>query len=169
MWKIADFGFSTETSSKTTMSTELSRGTSGYRAPELSATVSTFSNKVDIWGLGCILYELAVKRKAFTDDWTVRDYAARKKKLVIPLEYFAKEIQRPLANLIHEMLQVDPRARPSAHELLSVFNNLLTSSQIPRFENESLLFCKIYQPLLDDIELTSDLYVENRFTSNLPA
>lgn len=125
LWKISDFGFSTEMSSRTMMLTEKSRGTASYRAPELTAMVSMFSKKVDIWGLGCILYELAVKRKAFPDDWAVRKYAETKQKLFVPLEYFAREIQTALIDLIQQMLQVNPTARPSAQELNLAFTELL--------------------------------------------
>ena len=34
-----------------------------------------YTNKVDIWGLGCILYELCTARKAFSDDWSIMNYA----------------------------------------------------------------------------------------------
>jgi len=150
------------------LSTEFSRGTPSYRAPELKAEVSTFSNKVDIWGLGCILYELAVKRKAFTDDWAVRAFVETKQKLVVRLEYFGNEIQTPLTNLIHEMLQVNPRLRPSALQLHAVFSDLLKASPGPRtHESGSPLLSKIFQPLSNDTDQSS-VYVETPFTSNLP-
>src|SRR5271170_1771242 len=59
-WKIADFGFSTNRSSKTTMVIQKGRGTPSYRAPELLTftNVATFNDRVDIWALGCILFEL---------------------------------------------------------------------------------------------------------------
>ena len=63
-WKLADFGFTSEGTSRSVRSSSLSRGTPGYRAPELlSDTKSVFNNKVDIWSMGCILYELAVGQK----------------------------------------------------------------------------------------------------------
>jgi serine/threonine protein kinase len=104
--------------------------------------------------LGCILYELAVKRKAFTDDWVVREYADRKQKLFVPSEYFANEIQIPLTNLIHEMLQVNPRERPSAKELHVVLMSL-ASMPTPIFDTKSPLFCKIYRPLSDAVAQSS--------------
>lgn len=134
------------------MFTEHQRGTSCYRAPELTAEVSTFSNKVDIWGLGCILYELAVKEKAFEDDWVVRQYATKKLKLDVQLKYFVSDIQTLITNLIHEMLQVNPRARPNAQELHALFVILIDASSIPTLERDNPLLSKIRQPLHDDRE-----------------
>lgn len=144
------------------MSTEYSRGTNSYRAPELTAEVSTFSSKVDIWGLGCILYELAVRRKAFADDWSVSQYEKRKQKPLVRLEYFVKEIQTPLTNLIYEMLEVNPRARPSAQELQAVFAKLLTFPHTPSSGIESFLFSKIFEPVSDEIktDLENTTYVQ---------
>lgn len=134
------------------MSTEQSRGTPSYRAPELIAEVSTFSNRVDIWGLGCILYELVARKKAFTDDWSIREYERRKLKLIVPLMYFVEtEIRTPLTNLIHEMLKIDPMARPSAQELYALFDILIDSpSAISTFKGDNSLLSRICGPLHDD-------------------
>jgi len=56
--------------------TEFSRGTSGYRAPEmLTGTRLVFNNKVDIWAFGCILHEAATGRKLFETDFAVAQRA----------------------------------------------------------------------------------------------
>src|SRR5271170_3594529 len=75
-WKLADFGLSCEGSSKTNRPTQYGRSTPGYRAPELleSDGDATYTNKVDIWALGCILYELATRKRAFKNDWEVFQY-----------------------------------------------------------------------------------------------
>ena len=71
---ITDFGLCSEGGSKVARTTVYSRGTASYRAPELLSAKPLYSNRVDIWALGCILYELAFDRKAFHDDWNVREY-----------------------------------------------------------------------------------------------
>jgi len=65
-WKIADFGACAEGSSNALYVTSNGRGTSGYRAPELLRNQYTYNNKADIWGLGCILYELFSGTKLFS-------------------------------------------------------------------------------------------------------
>jgi serine/threonine protein kinase len=57
-----------------------SRGTVGYRAPEpiqYHGFPNKYTNKVDIWALGCILYELVLGKQAFRDDLTVIEYHDR--------------------------------------------------------------------------------------------
>ena len=71
LWKLADFGLSVDGLSNTT---KYSRGTPGYRAPELLAMEEEpawYTNKVDIWAMGCILYELATGQRPFKSDLAV--------------------------------------------------------------------------------------------------
>jgi serine/threonine protein kinase len=51
-------------------------GTPGYRPPELVRNENVqYINKVDIWGLGCILFEVEKGKKVFPTDIAVHDYA----------------------------------------------------------------------------------------------
>ena len=135
------------------MSTELGRGSPSYRAPELIAEVSTFSNRADIWGLGRILFELAVKRKAFMDDWAVREYTVSKPKLDVPLEAIVEgDILTLLTNLIREMLRINPRARPDAQDLKELFNILVDNKPITALNSDNPLHSKIYRHLSEDDE-----------------
>lgn len=107
-----------------------------------------------------------MKRKAFEDDWAVRDYAVKKLKLLVPLEYFVSEIQIPLTNLIREMLHINPNARPNALELHEVFTNLLNALPISTLESEITLFSKIFRLVSDDVESHEDqhtVYVKTLF------
>src|SRR5271170_964249 len=75
-WKIGDFGLSSKATSRHLVMTQYSRGTPSYRAPELLRdSDSTYNNKVDIWALGCIVYELITRERAFSGDWAVSEYA----------------------------------------------------------------------------------------------
>jgi len=70
IWKVADFGITTPGTSKNLIATNEKRGTLHYLAPELIAAqpgVPSYTNKVDIWSLGAILYELFTRRRAFAE------------------------------------------------------------------------------------------------------
>jgi serine/threonine protein kinase len=69
-WKIADFGATSEATSKTLATTSKGWGTSIYRGPEI-IQYSSFNTKSDIWAFGCIAFELFTKEKAFQGDWEV--------------------------------------------------------------------------------------------------
>jgi serine/threonine protein kinase len=80
-WKIADFGCATVATS--TNSRCSSRGTTSYRAPETILESGGDSYKIDIWSLGCILFELATYCKAFSGDLSVYKYASGQSELVV--------------------------------------------------------------------------------------
>jgi serine/threonine protein kinase len=143
-------------STRTEKTTQFSRGTPSYRAPELlREDAATFSNKVDIWALGCILYELAIGKKAFLNDHGVHEYTWSKRNLDVPLpDYIEEDAHNPLINLIREMLHIDPKHRPTSdrlHKLFEVLNNM--GSKAFTSETDPLI-SKICQPLSseDDIE-----------------
>ena len=74
-WKIADLGFACEGTSRDPRTSLISRGTPGYPAPELvDGEFEIYTNKVDIWALGCIFYETMFKAKAFGNDGAVMAY-----------------------------------------------------------------------------------------------
>src|SRR5271167_2017073 len=70
LWKLTDFGLTSEATASRLHSTTSARGSPGYRAPELGIS-NKFSNKVDIWSMGCLLYELATGKQAFLTDFAV--------------------------------------------------------------------------------------------------
>jgi serine/threonine protein kinase len=65
---VVDFGLTSEGTANRAQTTVNARGTPGYVAPELLATKAIYTNNVDIWSIGCILYELCEGRKAFSYD-----------------------------------------------------------------------------------------------------
>lgn len=152
-------------SSKTAKTTQFARGTTGYRAPELVYEERTFTKKVDIWALGCILYELVVGKKVFPFDFDTREYAAAKKMLQVPLPNSIEDnVRSPLSNLIREMLRINPNDRPSAEELNELFGILTdigSSAVMP--ESENPVISKICQPwakenIIQEVEVESVTY-----------
>jgi|SRR5277367_3205256 len=127
-WKIADFGLTSEGSSQKACSTRYSRGTPGYRAPELLREDGKYTNKVDIWALGCILYELVFETKAFQSDWDVQyskcnDSLRERLRLLTETERNPDMTAKSFASKIMcEMLDIDPSKRPSAEQVHRIFS-----------------------------------------------
>jgi serine/threonine protein kinase len=101
------------------------RGTEGYRAPELMTEQPAYTDKVDIWAIGCIMYELVTGRKCFVNDVQIWNYYVGTNRLE-PIQYpsiFEGQDVSP-ARLIGEALRRDPRQRPSARQLVRHFQDL---------------------------------------------
>jgi serine/threonine protein kinase len=102
------------------MVTRYSRGTSSYRAPEMLREASTFNNKVDIWALGCVFYEIIFLTKAFNNDFAVReqngeDFVIPSESLMITNGYWLGVF----GNIIKDMLKQESSQRPTAREILN--------------------------------------------------
>jgi serine/threonine protein kinase len=128
VWKLADFGLSSEGSSKGYLRTKDSSGTPGYRAPELmdsGGDPAMYNNRVDIWAMGCILYELVTGVRAFKSDWHVLNHGFLKKNMEVVLDAsFDVHSVQIITKHIVDMLQIDPSDRPSASTMSKKFDQL---------------------------------------------
>src|SRR5579859_6014508 len=95
LWKLTDFGLASETTASQLHDTTSARGSDGYRSPELASDYK-FSTQVDIWTMGCLLYELAVGKRAFYNDYAVLQYCERNDPFVVCLDNFRDEEAKPL-------------------------------------------------------------------------
>jgi serine/threonine protein kinase len=120
---LTDFGLASETTASQLHDTTSARGSDGYRSPELASDYK-FSTKVDIWTMGCLLYELAVGRRAFCNDYAVLQYCERNEPFLICLDSFRDETAKPvISGAISRMLQKDPSQRPTAAALYDEFSS----------------------------------------------
>lgn len=83
--KLADFGFARSMSYNTIVLTSI-KGTPLYMAPEL-VQERAYDNRVDLWSLGCILYELYYGKPPF---YTNNLFALIKKIVCEPVKFDAK-------------------------------------------------------------------------------
>lgn len=127
-WKIADFGFTSAGSSNNVFVSQFSRGTSSYRAPELIRE-GRYTTKVDIWALGCIVYEIVTQLKAFHDDWQVLRYADARIPLNLPaIKDHIGPSSEFFRSLTDKTLNWEWAQRPSAQDLFhGEFRNFNTS------------------------------------------
>ena len=129
LWKICDFATTGEGTSHSAITTEYARGVPGYRAPELLPQDPKYSNKSDIWALGCILYEMLTRRRAFSSDFQVYQWMHSSEEFdlstLLP-EYSSWR------TLIRRMLQLDPTLRPRASVILLQLRkeSQVTASQV---------------------------------------
>jgi serine/threonine protein kinase len=120
-WKLADFGSAAEATSKRLVTTRYSRGTQGYRAPEV-LNRSYYNKKADIFALGCVIYETITYQKLFRSDWDIANYATD---TVLDMAQFDNPMHRfRLAGLIEELIAVQPEKRPMAREVRDHLCNL---------------------------------------------
>jgi ankyrin repeat protein len=128
-WKITDFGLASVATSKKAVTTRYSRGTEGYRAPELLQEDAKFTKMVDIWALACILYELTTGKKAFRNDFIVREFRS-----VASLEDtgsgILQSIESHLFECLREMLNIDPQRRPRIITLRRLFESGIILDQL---------------------------------------
>ena len=109
--------------STTTFHTQVS--TPLYGAPEVlgldsSSETSDYTNSVDIWSLGCVIFELLVGRRLFVSVGQVSRYFFKKwpfpedelKRLSLPTDDIG-------ISLLKSMLQIHPERRPTAADALS--------------------------------------------------
>jgi len=114
-----------EGSSRRALTSNTSRGTSCYRAPELLLDTNPhYTNKVDMWAVGCILYELVLRQRAFREDWFIFTYAQLRQpfELLLGEDVVPDDRKRDfLVKIIKELLDVDPSKRPRARKLYERF------------------------------------------------
>lgn len=123
-WRLADFGFTSRGTATRMQNTTWARGTEGYRAPELLRN-KQFNNKVDIWSMGCILYELAANRRRFMFDYDVIVYYVNNTQLAVGLNgFFGEQDRVVLSKRFVRMTEREPDQRPSAATIYEEFRDL---------------------------------------------
>lgn len=162
-WKLGDFGLTAEGTSKKEKDTFFSRGTQSYRAPELVQD-GRYSNRTDIWAVGCIFYELIYHHKAFGSDVAVHEYACERSSSGAPLspgtesEYVTRDYIRSFVErTLLSTLDIDRLRRPSAINLHAHFGSIFRS----------------LSPILRPFLLAEDLYSitgrkNSRITARIP-
>jgi serine/threonine protein kinase len=134
LWKIGGFSFTQEIlgtaihidggegDPEELQQSPTSRGTPGYRAPELILEHGVYTTKVDIWALGCILIDLFSGSKAFTSDIAVIVFYLRSDaRPPIPTISWPPFLLSHLQEISSELLAKDWGERPRAAEASLLF------------------------------------------------
>ena len=98
-----------------------------YVAPEIINS-KNYNSKVDIWSLGCILYELCSSKKCFEGDsfFNLCDNIINKPHKLLCLNNYSKSLQ----NLLNLMLQKDNDKRPNISDVIYIIKNNITNIEI---------------------------------------
>ena len=122
--KLGDFGISKRIQPEATTTFHTQVSTQIYGAPEVIGLVSDnetsdYTNSVDIWSLGCVIYELLTGTRLFASATQVSGY-------ILGIRPFPedklKELPTPTddsgISLIKSMLSIQPEDRPTAADAL---------------------------------------------------
>ena len=100
------------------ISSSYARGKACYRSSELLRNPSKYNNKMDMWSLGCIMFEVFTGRKAFTGDIAVLEYLMSGGTLDTILGCVLDKSARDwLPYFVGDLLYCEPSERPSARNL----------------------------------------------------
>ena len=117
--KIGDFGILKQLSDHTKVAYS-QIGTDLYYAPERFEN-EYYDNKIDIWSLGCIIYELCALKKCFNSRMDIINKIKSKIKFYgkIDSNYYNKDLQ----NIIYKLLEPNPKKRPNIEEVYNLIND----------------------------------------------
>ena len=110
-----------------------------YRAPEVLLGSTHYNEKVDIWGLGCILAEIYLNRPLFPGSSTLNQISRIIEVTGTPNEEDLSEIHSPVARTIFENLKLNRGPKQDLRDL------------IPRAPEEAIDFieqCLVFRPSL---------------------
>jgi dienelactone hydrolase len=117
---IADFGIAAamdEAKAAQLTDTGVSLGSPAYMSPEQASGDGEVDMRVDIYGVGCILYEMLAGKPPF--EGSVKALLTQKiLGRIQPLEELRDDLPAPLLTVVSKALETDPAARyPTAGEL----------------------------------------------------
>jgi serine/threonine protein kinase len=113
VWKIADFGLTTEGTGSRGYPTR-GGGSPGYKSPELLQH-EFVTMKSDIWALGVILHELACGASPFKSEFSIFKNEKLNVKLVPDLA--DESLKRCIPQMINTFLEIEWWKRPTAREI----------------------------------------------------
>jgi len=159
--KIADFGLGKLLGNQRMAKSIV--GTPLYQSPELTSGQGG-NEKVDVWAMGCIIYELAALRFVFEAKTQVE---LTKKIMKDPFKPIPSHFSKDLSDFIFSMLTRDMNERPTVNDLLRfprVHEEVIKLGALdPLGEEKSHIWREMTEQLGDDKSTASQLswLVEN--------
>ncbi|MCJ1405291.1 Ankyrin-2 [Xylographa trunciseda] len=99
-------------------------GTQAYMAPEIlkirgtvesSTVLDNYSSAVNLWSLGCIIYEILSNTRPFQKSFSIQRYCRGEH---LPVEQFIGKLGDEGLHFLGRLLSIDPAQRPTAQAAL---------------------------------------------------
>jgi serine/threonine protein kinase len=105
-------------------------GTADYMSPEQAYDAGNVDARSDLYSLGCTFYDLLAGRAPFAHHKSASaKVIAHSKEAPPPLSALRPDVARPVLALVDELLEKDPRRRPStAYEVSTRLESILDSA-----------------------------------------
>ncbi|KAL4481423.1 hypothetical protein ABPG72_010576 [Tetrahymena utriculariae] len=113
--KLGDFGVSKQLENKDIL-TSTHVGTAYYLSPE-QCNQNSYNHKVDIWMLGCLLYELCTLDKPFKSDNLLGLIKQITQNDPAPI---SDNYSSTMVQLVQVMMQKEPEMRPDINQIISI-------------------------------------------------
>ena len=125
--KIGDFGISKMLDGTSHATTGI--GTWQYIAPEIVRGVK-YTNKVDVWSLGCIIYELCTLKRCFDANNFINGVEKIKKGIhgKIDLNFYNENLQ----NMIDSLLKLNDKERPNIEEVYNLITKKISLNEFKK-------------------------------------
>ncbi|KAJ9485888.1 hypothetical protein VN97_g7463 [Penicillium thymicola] len=116
--KIGDFGISKRVPANSSTKYDTQYRTGGYCAPEVTKNkTEQYTEAVDLWSLGCIMYKMVVGEKLFQEDvHAVYEYDDTIRRLEGAI---SQKLSLDGTKLLKSLIVTNPADRPKAEEALS--------------------------------------------------
>jgi tetratricopeptide (TPR) repeat protein len=131
--KLIDFGIArAPRTGKRATRTGALLGTPGYMAPEQARGKSVIDTRVDVFSLGCVLYECLTGTRAFEGDDLLETLARILLHTPRRPRSATSDVPRALDNLVMAMLEKDPARRPkNCEEVRAALSEISEKENLP--------------------------------------
>jgi len=133
--KLGDFGVARDIGSGRRIGEGLAVGTAPYMAPEQIRGEANIDGRLDLYALGCVIFEMVSGRPPFTGNMPEE---VKRKHLIKPapdLKAVTPQCPSLLAALVHRLLAKNPADRPAtALEVKDALDEVLTKNPVRKRE-----------------------------------
>ena len=122
-WKLSDYGLIPGNTYVRPITTKRSTKDGEYSAPEVVVGDQPYTNKSDIWSLGCIIFEMMFQQTAFRSSIELLNYAntpTSTKSFPVHASTIAQDstIAEIVKSFISKSFEKDPGSRPTVQSFL---------------------------------------------------